>query len=145
MPFNWQDHDLPNDKDSLSSGAKTFLGVVFKEQLYGKTDEIKSKYIDKGLLVEEEAISMYSYERGVKHEKNLSRFENEYISGEPDLYDKEKGFLGDIKSSWNHSTFPLTDTNIPKKDYYWQLQAYMELTDMDEGGLYTAWLTRQMN
>ena len=123
------------DKDSLSSGAKSFLGMVFKEELYGKTGEIRSKYIDKGLLVEEEAISMYSYESGVKYEKNLSRFENDHMSGEPDLYDQDKGFLGDIKCSWNHATFPLTDINIPNKDYYWQLQAYMGLTDLNEGRL----------
>jgi len=120
----------PN-KNSLSSGAKTFLGQVFKEQLYGKTNDIKSKYIDKGLLVEEEAIKMYSYEKGVGYEKNLNRFENEYLSGEPDIIDEREGFLLDIKSSWDHSTFPLTSIDVPKKEYYWQMQAYMDLTDID--------------
>ena len=62
-------------------------------------------------------------------------FENDHIRGEPDLYDQDKEFLGDIKCSWNHSTFPLTDINIPNKDYYWQLQAYMGLTDLNEGRL----------
>jgi hypothetical protein len=41
----------------------------------------------------------------------------------------------DIKCSWNHTTFPLTDKEVPTKDYYWQLQGYMALTDFEESKL----------
>lgn len=33
----------------------------------------------------------------------------------------------DVKNSWNCFTFPLFAEDVPNKDYYLQLQAYMEL------------------
>ena len=45
-------------KDTLSAGPKTFLGNLFKEELFGKSGEIKSKYLSKGLLVEQESICL---------------------------------------------------------------------------------------
>jgi hypothetical protein len=121
----------PN-KDSLSAGPKTFLGQIFKEEFYGKTGQIQSKYLDKGLLSEEEAISMYGDFISKKVSKNTERYDNEYITGEPDINDE---FLADIKCSWNHTTFPVTAEYVPNKDYYWQLQGYMALTDRKESRL----------
>jgi len=119
-------------KDSLSAGPKTFLGQIFKEEFYGKTGQIQSKYLDKGLLSEEEAISMYAGFISKRVSKNTKRYDNEYITGEPDINDE---FLADIKCSWNHTTFPLTAEDVPNKDYYWQLQGYMALTDRKESRL----------
>jgi len=116
------------DKDTLSAGPKTFLGQIFKEEFYQKTSQIQSRYLDKGLMVEEEAIAMYSKVCDKKFVKNDQRFDNDYITGEPDILSDD---LIDIKCSWNHTTFPLTTDAIPNKDYYWQLQGYMELTGKD--------------
>jgi len=119
-------------KDTLSAGPKTFLGNVFKEELFGKTGEVKSKYLDKGLLVEDESIKMYSEVIGRDVVKNEKRYNNEYITGIPDIFGDT---LADIKSSWDHNTFPLTSDAIPNKDYYWQLQGYMALTDQETSKL----------
>ena len=113
------------DKDTLSAGPKTFLGQIFKEEFYQKTSQIQSRYLDKGLMVEEEAIALYSKVCDKKFVKNDKRFDNDHITGEPDILSDD---LIDIKCSWNHTTFPLTTDTIPNKDYYWQLQGYMELT-----------------
>jgi hypothetical protein len=121
----------PN-KDTLSPGPKTFLGKIFKEEIYGKSKEIKSKYIDKGILVEQEAIEMYSRVLGKELTKNEERYKNEYITGIPDILDD---VLVDIKSSWDYSTFPFTSEKIPNNDYYWQLQGYMALTDRETSKL----------
>lgn len=114
------------EKDTLSAGPKTFLGQIFKEELFGKSGQIKSKYLDKGIIAEEEAIAMYGQHIGYSAVKNTERFENEYITGEPDVF---AGTLVDIKCSWDHNTFPLTSENLPNKDYFWQLQGYMALTE----------------
>lgn len=121
----------PN-KDTLSAGPKTFLGQIFKEELFGKSGEIKSKYLSKGLLVEEESIKLYNSINDTSLKKNTKRYDNEYITGEPDII---SDVIIDIKSSWDHSTFPFTNEDNPNKDYYWQLQGYMALTDFKESKL----------
>jgi len=121
-----------NKKDLLAVGTRTYLGEIFKEELYGKSGQIKSKYLDKGIMAEEEAIAMYGQYIARDVVKNTKRYNNEYITGEPDLF---ADTLVDIKCSWNHKTFPLTDEDVPEKDYYWQLQGYMALTDFEESKL----------
>ena len=37
--------------------------------------------------------------------------------------------LIDIKSSWDFTTFPMHQQSLPSKDYYWQMQGYMMLTE----------------
>lgn len=112
-------------KDTLSAGPKGILATIFKEELFQKSSTIRSKYLDKGLIVENEAIDMYNKFVGKQYKKNTKRYDNDYITGEPDIIDNE---LIDIKSSWDYSTFPLTETELPNKDYYWQMQGYMGLT-----------------
>ena len=114
-------------KDTLSAGPKTFLGNLFKEELFGKSGEIKSKYLSKGLLVEQESIELYNSVNDTSYKKNTKRYDNEHITGEPDII---SDVLIDIKSSWDHSTFPFTNEDNPNKDYYWQLQGYMALTEL---------------
>jgi hypothetical protein len=114
-------------KDTLSAGPKTFLGNLFKEELFGKSGEIKSKYLSKGLLVEQESIELYNSVNDTGYKKNTKRYNNEHITGEPDIVSDA---LIDIKSSWDHTTFPLTNEDNPNKDHYWQLQGYMALTKL---------------
>lgn len=120
------------DRDTLSANPKSLLGTIFKEELFQKSSTIRSKYLDKGLIVEDESISMYGTFIGRDYRKNTERFDNDFITGEPDILDDE---LIDIKSSWDYSTFPLTETDIPNKDYYWQMQGYMALTNREKSKL----------
>lgn len=34
----------------------------------------------------------------------------------------------DVKNSWDCFTFPVFNTDLPEKNYYWQVQGYMSLT-----------------
>lgn len=118
------------EKDTLSAGPKTALGTIFKEEIFRKTKQIKSKYLEKGVLVEGEAIELYNQVKDSKYVKNSKRYNNEYITGEPDII---SDIIIDIKSSWDYTTFPFTDERLPSKDkgYYWQLQGYMALTGLE--------------
>ena len=62
-----------------------------------------------------------------KNEENLN---NDWITGTPDVNTNE--ILLDIKCSWDATTFPFFETEIPNKDYYYQLQGYMWLTGKTE-------------
>lgn len=119
-------------RPTLSSATKSYLEQLHKEEVFGKRDEIRSKYLDKGIQVEEQSITLYSEVTDMLFVKNKERKSNAFITGEPD---NTQGKIRDIKSSWSLSTFPMHDDQLTNFDYYWQLQGYMELFDLDESEL----------
>lgn len=119
---------MPNGKNSLISvGGKTYLKEWVMSQIYGQEKQIKSKYIDKGNMQEDAAISfaikMLDVHFALKNEKN---FEDDFFTGTPDIILND--CIIDIKNSWDCFTFPLLESEIPNSDYYYQLQVYMHLT-----------------
>ena len=43
-------------KDELSVGAKTYVSKLAKDFVYGYDEKVTSKYMDKGIQVEDESI-----------------------------------------------------------------------------------------
>ena len=115
----------------LSQTAKTYIEEEVLRAKYGIIKTFSSRYTDKGNLVEDEAIEMAAnaLELGFLY-KNHEHFENEFLTGTPDVNTND--ILLDVKSSWDATTFPFFATEIPTKDYYYQLQGYMELTGETE-------------
>ncbi len=120
-----------NTKPVLSIGAKSYLKKIFKEITFQRTEEIKSKYLDKGLAVEHISIEMLNELFEQNYTKNTERFENDYFCGEPDIITDDK--VIDIKSSWDYTTFPMLDEEIENKLYYYQILAYMDLLGLQKG------------
>jgi hypothetical protein len=119
--------------EKLSETCKTYLEEWAKENIYGVRKNIKSKYLTKGISVEEEAIEYYSeIEKLGFVLKNQDRFEDDFFTGTPDLIVGDTVY--DFKSSWDCFTFPLFDTE-PDKSYWMQLQVYMELTGLKKAKL----------
>jgi len=118
----------PKDKTALiAKGVESFVYEWVKEQIYGVRKEIKSKYLTKGLTLEDEAIDRAIEWLDLNFTiKNDKRFTDEYFTGEPDLIIGDTVY--DIKCSWDCFTFPLFDTEVPTPDYFYQLQVYMHLT-----------------
>ncbi len=96
----------------------------------------------KGIEEEESAIDLLSLEHGKAYFKNTRRFENEYITGNPDLIDKsgiimdgenfvscKKGY--DTKCSYTWESFPFKSNKLDPK-YDWQNTGYIDLTGADE-------------
>lgn len=113
-----------NAKPKLTDGAKTFLSKLVWEELTGRREEIKSKYLDKGLMCEEKSLTLYSAFKDSLVLKNKERKNNDFFTGECDI---TRYKVRDIKSSWSYKTFPLNSTKIPSKIYEWQLDVYMDL------------------
>lgn len=124
--------DKKHAKPTLSKTVQSYLKQLHREEIYGRKNEITNKYCDKGIQVEEKSLTLLCDVTGVWFQKNKERFNNEFITGEPD---NTQGKIRDIKSSWNFSTFPMYETEIPNSDYYWQLFGYMELTKNTEAEL----------
>ena len=118
----------------LSETAKSYVQDLFKEKELGISKEFWSRYTDKGLQMEDEAIEFASQVLGWDFVvKNTERYNNDWITGEPDVITKD--LLADIKCSWDGSTFPLFDTELNNKYYFWQMQGYMWLTGMQQAEL----------
>lgn len=117
----------PRSKSELlSQTTKTYCQNWLKEQIYDRKKEIGSKYFDKGNMVEAESIEFISnYLNLGMIFKNEESFENEWMTGTPDLILPNE--VIDMKNSWDCFTFPLFEAEI-EKNYWWQLQGYMELT-----------------
>lgn len=113
--------------ETLSETTKSYAKEWLIERIYGVRKEIKSKYLDKGLKLEDTAIDktieLLDLPFTLKNEKY---FEDDYFCGTPDLI--VNSVVYDTKCSWDCFTFPLFDNEITNKDYYYQLQTYMHLT-----------------
>jgi hypothetical protein len=118
----------------LPEGAKTHCDKWLKEFVWKRRPEIKSKYITKGNLNEEDGFTVMAVELGLGMVyKNTQYHSNEYIHGTDDLF--VKGIVYDNKCSWDLSTFPMYAKEIPDVKYEWQLNGYCELRNVDDAVL----------
>ena len=121
----------PKKKDEvLSVGAVTAVTQLAKEFVYGYDQKVSSKYMDKGLQVEDRSIALLNEVMFTNFTKNTERKTNDWITGECDIFTGTK--IHDIKSSWSLQTFPVLASQGEDKTYEWQGRAYMMLWDVDE-------------
>jgi hypothetical protein len=122
----------PKEKTALlSKTAESYLEQWTAEKLFNREAEIKSKYIEKGNLCEEQSIEALAKHLGVGLLlKNDRRVENNFFTGEADIV--TPNFLADVKSSWDCFTFPLFETECPEIAYYYQAQVYMHLYGIEK-------------
>lgn len=112
----------------LSKTTQSYCKQWLKEQLYNKRYEFTSKFTDKGNECEDESIEFAAEMLGLGMLfKNEEHFTSDHMTGTPDVITKD--FILDVKNSWDCFSFPLFETEVPNKDYYWQAQGYMYLTD----------------
>lgn len=117
----------PRSKSELiSKTCSTYLEEWYIEREFGVRKEMVSRYTDKGLRLEDQAIEIYNKLFGTNAIKNDEFFEDDYIQGTPDLVLDDK--IVDIKCSYSAFSFPLLDKELANKDYMYQLQGYMRLT-----------------
>lgn len=120
------------DNPELSEGVKTHLIDVFASYKYGRREDVKNKFLDKGNEREEDSITLLSRHLGIFFIKNDIRLRNNFIQGEPDLFIgrsiEEAEHTYDTKTSWSLHTFLRSKFKKLDLDYYWQGQGYMDLT-----------------
>ena len=120
--------DLISKRDSieLSKGAKTVLRKMRREIKFNRRKQLKSKYLTKGIQLEEQAIDFLSIYHDTVFENNKERRENEWFSGESDIIE---GI--DAKCAWELDTLPDPEEPLPAI-YEFQDRIYMMLWDKDE-------------
>lgn len=119
------------DNPELPETAKTYCKKWLKEFLYHRRPDIKSKYITKGNLSEEDGFTLMCLELnlGMVY-KNTQYHSNEYMQGTDDLFVNRVVY--DNKCSWTLDTFPMFETEIPDEKYEWQLNGYAELRGVED-------------
>lgn len=119
--------------ETLSETTKAYLVEVYIQLKYGRRPDIVNQFIQKGLMVEESAITLLSEITGAFIVKNEQHFSNDWVTGTPDIITPP--LIRDIKSSWDIHTFFKSKMGTVNKDYYWQMQTYMDLTGCTEASL----------
>jgi hypothetical protein len=125
--------DPRSKTEKLSETTKSYLLECYIDMVYGRKKEIHSKYITKGLEVEEDSLTLYSRVNKRPFNKNQERMENDFICGTPDIILADR--VIDIKSSWSIHTFFDAKSDGINKNYFWQLQCYMALTGKEKATL----------
>jgi hypothetical protein len=110
----------------LSSTCIDELIKVYAKVKYGRSRDITSKYLEKGIAMEEEAITLYSKFKRDYFVNNKARMSNDFITGEWDILKSE--VVTDTKCSWDLITFLKATKGELNKDYFYQLHGYMALT-----------------
>lgn len=121
------------DNPELSATCKSYLVECYVTEVYGRDKDIYSKYMEKGLMVEEDSITMYSLFKKEFLKKNEERLSNSFIEGCPDV--RQPGRVIELKSSWDIFTFFNSKLANIKSDYDWQLNGYIWLDNAQDGTL----------
>lgn len=120
----------------LSKGAKTNVETVFNEDKFQFRKQISSKYIQKGLMMEDKAIALVADFLGLQSiEKNETHYTNEFVQGTPDAIARlgfGEGFQFDIKNVYYPDRL---DGFTEKLDpiYDWQGKAYNWMLGFEHG------------
>lgn len=122
---------------TLSAGAKEHIHQMVKRHLFDYDQpELGSKEVRKGIMQEGVAIDLLSAVSGELYTKNTVRFNNDFLTGEPDLIADDHG--NDTKCPWSWEQFPLVESiarsQAIKAGYEWQNRGYMLLTGLPKWG-----------
>lgn len=106
----------------LSPGVISELDRIFNEVYWGRKFMLDTKEIRKGIKQEDSGIRLISEVVGIDFKKNETRFENKYLTGEPDAINR---ILIDNKCSYSLESFD--NTKEPTNDNVWQIKGYLSL------------------
>ncbi|MDY3122882.1 MAG: translocation protein TolB precursor [[Actinobacillus] rossii] len=124
------------DRDQPTKTAKSAIRKIAKYDLYGYRDFDGNKQTEKGLQLEDTAIKLSGFTRGLALKKNTERRENDWITGECDIYVPSRKLIIDEKCSWDIGTHPFFEDEAEEKaikaGYDWQMQGYMWLWDCQQ-------------
>lgn len=125
---------MTNDRSGKAMGetAKSYVKEWLISEITGKEKEITSKYLSRGNAMEKDAINRVAKYYNCELEKNEINLENDFFTGTFDAKNFER--VIDTKVPFDCFTFPFFVTE-PDKDYYGQLQIYMNLTGLKKASL----------
>lgn len=104
--------------DTLPDGAISKLEEIFDDVFWKRKKLLQNKYLEKGLIVEEDSLQLLSEVDGVSYFKNDEQIENEFAQGCPDNIDNR---VRDAKSNYDYFTFKNAELSSL---YAYQIKCY---------------------
>jgi hypothetical protein len=126
------------DEEPLSATAKSYLKKYYAYLKYGKWSaslDKGNKYTNKGKLGEPDSIRLCGFLDDRPYSKNETRFDDEFLTGEPDIihFTVDGPYIIDVKTSWDIETFMDCLGKDLSPLYWWQIQGYFPLTGAQSG------------
>jgi len=123
-------NDEPLGKTTISSLIREYGKIIYNKKVAAKGDALS--FLKKGTDMESEGIELLS--KIDKHEYQLitENIENEYLLGRCDIYCPESDKVIDTKLSWNINAFLKARTTPLDRKYWYQMQGYMELYNVNK-------------
>lgn len=106
-------------EDVLPTGAKTYLDSVFRDVFWKRKVILTNKFLDKGLLTEQDILDLASKLDDEFYTKNDLQGENDFIQGSWDNFKND--IVRDTKSNFSLETFENAELT---SQYNWQLKGY---------------------
>lgn len=114
------------DTVELETATISVLNKIWAEEVLKIKEVLKSKAVRRGVKNEDDSIKMVGQVFNANLSKNTKRFENKFLTGEPDLIVNES--IVDIKTCESWATFEKKSLKSAADDYFWQLWGYLYLT-----------------
>lgn len=109
------------EAEELSETAKKHLQEVYIDEKWGRSDDILTEAMEKGILCQDQIMEILSFMENKVYKRNTERKTNEWITGEADVVHE---IITDIKASWKPKSFiPFLTAPMPAA-YYYQDQGY---------------------
>ncbi len=123
-------NDEPLGKTTISSLIREYGKIIYNKKVAAKGDALS--FLKKGTDMEGEAIELLS--KIDKHPYTLitENIENDYLLGRCDIFCPEKDKVIDTKLSWNINAFLKARTSPLDRKYWYQMQGYMELYNVNK-------------
>jgi hypothetical protein len=128
--------DLMGVKGLGEGGQKKAVETYIQACTNRRKASIKSKYLEKGILLEPQSVELIKDMTGNEYQKNNVRMMDKFHEGECDIYTPEDDIVLDIKNSWDiHTFFEMIVSKNDNAKYEWQGRVYMKLYNVNNFSL----------
>ena len=124
-------NDPPISKTTQTALLRQYGRMVYNKKI-AANGVGQFSFIKKGSDMEVDAVELLSRIDKTDYKLENVNVENEYILGCCDILDRQKDKVIDTKVSWNINTFLKSRTAKFDDKYWYQMQGYMELYDVNQ-------------
>jgi hypothetical protein len=123
-------NDPPLSKTTISALIRQYGWLVYNKKVAAKGDAMS--FLKKGTDMESEAVELLSKIDKKHYTLITETIENDYLVGRCDIFYPDASKVIDIKISWNVNAFLRARTSPITPKYWYQMQGYMELYNVQE-------------
>jgi hypothetical protein len=122
--------DPPLSRSTIASLIRQYGWIVYNKKVAQKGDALS--FLKKGTDMEAEAVQLLSKIDKDSYKLSTETIENDFLVGRCDIVCPWKDKVIDTKISWNVNSFLKSRTTRLDAKYWYQMQGYMELYNVNE-------------